>query len=222
MKPSMDENNSIVVFNSCYSKDAGENGASISDACGGRLRLGFSDVAHGWDASEAVETLLKAMNGNDTLDTDSPFRKAEFAVPYTEEYLESHKAAMYVENIIICDGNLNTTLCPAPIANTPFSTNFSTDCNEGFGCFLLDTRLDSSVASTPEISAVGGTIVKSYWIKLDGVVFGIGFHYKKTASEMQVSFDLEKNKNKERHGGRRAVPSRAVDSIPETTFKRSF
>ena len=125
MKPSMDENNSIVVFNSCYSKDAGENGASISDACGGRLRLGFSDVAHGWDASEAVETLLKAMNGNDPLDTDSPFRKAEFAVPYTEEYLESHKAAMYVENIIICDGNLNTTLCPAPIANTPFFTNFS-------------------------------------------------------------------------------------------------
>ena len=226
-KPALDKNQSIVVFDSCHSKDANNGGLSTSEASGGRLRFGFHEPSHGWDAITPITHLLKAMNGNDPPDPDTPDRNAKSALPriigyYNDPQRQTEKPGEKVISIIRYDGALNTTLCPAPLAHLPRFPNSTTEPGEGFGCLLFDTTLDPSVSTDRLVSSNGGRIENSYWIKCDRTTFGIGFHFKKSTNNMSVTIDLTQITNKGNNGGRRAVPSRIGAKNPEPHYTWEF
>ena len=224
---SLNANQAIVVFDSCHSMDLGSDGLSTSEASGGRLRFGFHNSSHGWDGITPITHLLMAMNGNAPPNPDTPYRTANRAFPLVQEFLDKKEGeAKYVVNTIIGSGQFNTTLCPAPLAHTPHFPKSPSSFNDGFGCLLFDTTLDSSVfedlLENQVFDSRGGNIIKGYWIKNDRVAFGIGFHFQKTAQTMHVTINLTQIKNKGKGGGRQALPTRIGSVSSESNYSMEF
>ena len=174
-KPGFDKRNSIVLWACCMS-------ATLLDCCGGRWRSGYEMVCEEPECSRVNSQFLKRMNGIFGAGT---FRPAGTAY--------SQGRSSMLPTSVRMEGNLWTTLCPAPIIGNPtFPSSALAEGDVAFGCLLLDTFVK---AKSNMIKVIAGDGVSGVTpLRQEGAKypFGVGFRIKKGSGTIKVKSEAIK------------------------------
>jgi hypothetical protein len=196
-KTSLDNNEAIAVWSICYSAattdELGNPAVSVKEAAGGRWRVGYELPTDATEAENVNHAFFGRMNG---VIADGSLRTAGEA--YADPAADYRRIGPTVGSVKM-DGNAWTTLCPAPLLQTPFYPATSAAGQvKGWGCFLLDTYLDVAVpAGEAMLEPLTADCSGFRWLATPSGGHGLGFNFEKQSSGFGGSLliDAEKVRN---------------------------
>jgi hypothetical protein len=196
-KGSADKGNALTVLSICYSAATvdpyGNSAVAVKEAAGGRWRVGYALSVCMSEAADVNNELLGRMNGTIA---NGGLRTAGDA--HTDPGVDYQRIGIYgyddnddgavdrQTGSVRMNGDAWTTLCPAPLKQTPFYPAASVaKQSKGWGCFLLDTYLNIAVpageaALEPWTDACSGF----RWLAApEGGGCGLGFYFENPRGE---------------------------------------
>lgn len=210
-KATTDANKTITHWAICYSAQSGTT-SSVKEAAGGRWRIGYWDPTSEGEAKTTSDKFFKNMNG-----TTSNNQKRTAGESWDG-------GANYPPNARM-DGNIWTTLCPAPIRDNEKpcwpDTNPLGQNRYGWGCIIFDTYMNDTIAANTALTiSSGGPIYDPEWgADTASGKFLLGFDFDKTTGNVTtVQAINDKCKNKDPDGGRELDGDRAAPSKDDRSW----
>lgn len=170
---------------------------SYYGAAGGRWSIGYSASADaGNDYEPTTELLLTRMNGSDG---NGMLRTAG----------EAWGAGQFPSSVSM-SGNSWTTLCPAPVEDSPtWPVTLDGDGNH-FACIIFDTYMNTSLTNGLVSLPSGSVVGSQYWtVEIGYGKYVLGFEYEidngQGHGSVKARTDYIKSGGKEMDGNRRAA-----------------
>jgi len=183
----LNNNKTIALWSICYSATANpaQGEAAVKEAAGGRWRSGYIDPTDEGEATFVNEKFLQRMNGK--IDNREK-RTAGKAWQNGIDYLYNN-----VLNVRM-DGNDWTTLCPAPMKESPVWPKTNPGDRKGSGCIIFDTYMNDYWPNVVDRLS-GRSTYDHNWIDNDYGPFGFRFKFGETGGTTTMRADWEECRN---------------------------
>ena len=188
---SLNENKAIALWSICHSAigDTTTGEVAVKESAGGRWRSGYIEPTWATEAMEINKKFLQRMNGK----TDnSEKRTAGEAWDNNKNYYLHYvfpPDSMQGKVNAKMDGNDWTTLCPAPMKESPVWPQSNPGNRKGAGCIIFDTYMNDCVEDDPVYRLSGRNITDSGWIENTKASFGWRFKFGSTGGTTKMKAD---------------------------------